>query len=107
MCLKYQKTPDDPFISEMDPVLKVWMFQNWLEDQKDKSELTKNHAYLIGSFWNPEAVKELMGQGNVIESTSEEFEESSELVRSNFKLNIGGPKNSEQVKKRRRRTLKD
>ena len=106
MCTKYQKTPDDPFITEMDPVLKVWMFQNWLEDQKDKSELAKNHAYLIGSFWNPEAVKELMGQGNVFESTAEEFDESSDLVRSNFKLNID-PTKKEDVKKRKRRTVKD
>lgn len=89
----------------MDPVLKVWMFQNWLEDQKDKSELTKNHAYLIGSFWNPEAVKKLMEDGSTFHSTEEEFDESSELVRNNFTLN--NINNLEQSKKRKRRTIKD
>ena len=106
MCTKYQKTPDDPFITQMDPVLKIWMFHNWLEDQKDKAELTKNHAYLIGSFWNPEGVRELMGKGNSIESTEEEFDESTELVRNNFKLNLN-PNETNIVKKRRRRTLKE
>ena len=105
MCSKYQKTPDDPFITEMDPVLKVWMFQNWIEDQKEKSELTKNHAYLVGSFWNPEAVKELMGQ-NSIQSTESEFDESTELVRNNFTINLDDTK-SDQSKKRKRRTLKE
>ena len=89
----------------MDPVLKVWMFQNWIEDQKEKSELTKNHAYLVGSFWNPEAVKELMGQ-NSIQSTESEFDESTELVRNNFTINLDDTK-SDQSKKRKRRTLKE
>lgn len=89
----------------MDPVLKVWMFQNWLEDQKDKSELAKNHAYLIGSFSNPEAVKELMGAGNVIESNEEDFEESLDMVRNNISLD-GNPV-MPQENRRRRRTIKD
>jgi imidazolonepropionase-like amidohydrolase len=60
----------------MDPIKKLWMFYNWVEDQKEKIEITKNHAYLIGSFINPEAVKKLMGEGNTIQSSEEEFEES-------------------------------
>lgn len=65
----------------MDPVLKIWMFQNWLADQNDRNELAKNHAYLLGSFWNPEAVKNLMDDGNTHVSTDEEFEETSKWVK--------------------------
>lgn len=41
----------------------------------------KNHAYLLGSFWNPEAVKRLTGEGTEQHiSTDEEFEASSRMV---------------------------
>ena len=65
----------------MDPVQKMWMYNNWIADQNDKAELAKNHAYLLASFWNPEAVKEILGEGNVHESTNEEYEESLRIVR--------------------------
>ena len=88
----------------MDPVLKIWMFQNWLEDQKDKSELAKNHAYLVGSFWNPEAVRDLMDKGNTYESSDEDFEESINLIKNNRKVDTGEP--SAQYT-RKRRTLRE
>lgn len=81
----------------MDPVQKVWMFENWLADQTDRAELAKNHAYLLASFDHPDAVKQLVGEGNVHESTDEEFEESSRLVRE---LNL---KALEKGKNQRRR----
>ena len=65
----------------MDPVQKMWMFNNWVEDQNDEAELAKNHAYLLASFWNPEAVQQIVGDGNTHQSTEEEFEESSRMVR--------------------------
>ncbi len=64
----------------MDPVLKLWMFENWIADQRDQGELAKNHAYLLGSFINPEAVKQLTDTGNKHESTEEEFAETIKLV---------------------------
>ena len=57
----FKCTPDDPRITDMDQVQKIWMFENWLADQEDLAELAKNHAYLLASFSNPEAVKELVG----------------------------------------------
>ena len=86
----------------MDPVQKAWMFENWLADQKDQAELAKNHAYLLASFWNPEAVKQILGEGNCVhESTTEDFEESTSMIKeinknNEEKLNI----------RRRRRHLK-
>ena len=88
----------------MDPVQKFWMYENWLADQNDDAELAKNHAYLVASFWNPEAVKQILGEGNVHESTNEEFEESSKMVRemSLQKFNL---ENQNQNKRHRRRNL--
>lgn len=101
----YKTTPDDKRITEMDPVQKIWMFQNWLADQNDNAELAKNHAYLIGSFTNPEAVKQLMGDNNVFESTDEDFEESTKMVRdASLLLQAPSPIDN---RKRHRRTLKE
>lgn len=72
---------DDSDIVDMDPIQKMWMYENWLADQNDQSELAKNHAYLLASFWNPEAVKQLLGDGNKHTSTDEEFEESTRMVK--------------------------
>jgi hypothetical protein len=90
----------------MDPVQKVWMYENWLADQNDNAELAKNHAYLLGSFWNPEAVKQMMGDGNVHISTDDEFEESTQMVRDmNLKILEESNFNDSVPKRRKRRTL--
>lgn len=86
----------------MDPVQKIWMYENWIEDQNDKAELAKNQAYLIASFWNPEAVKDIMQKGNVSVSTDEEFEESCRLVKEQNQLIDKSKKN-----KKRRKRLKE
>lgn len=90
----------------MDPVQKVWMYENWLADQNDNAELAKNHAYLLGSFWNPEAVKQMIGDGNVHVSTDDEFEESTQMVRDmNLKILETSNSNDSVPKRRKRRTL--
>lgn len=86
----------------MDPVQKMWMFENWLADQTDKMELAKNHAYLVGSFINPEAVKQLLND-NVYQSTDEEYEESLDMVR---KANVKKPSEKKQSSGRKRRNRK-
>jgi hypothetical protein len=103
----YHTTPDDPRINDMDPVQKLWMYENWLGDQNDNAELAKNHAYLLASFTNPEAVKQILGEGNTHISTDEEFEESSKMVRNlnmkEFQLQQTKP---EVSSRRKRRNLK-
>jgi len=92
----------------MDPILKIWMFHSWVEDKSENVNLVKNHAYLLGSFSNPEAVKQAMSEGNKIVSSEEAFEESSNIVKSQS-LNINNIISNnidEPIKKRRRRTLK-
>lgn len=110
--------PDDPFINEMDPVQKIWMFYNWFADQKDIVEVAKNQAYLIGSFHNPEAVKKLLDQENNSHiSSDEEFDETSRMVlegnvplpdelklKNNF--NKFDNKQENKINKRKRRSIK-
>lgn len=95
----------DPELTEMDPVHKAWMFENWVADQLDQVELAKNHAYLLASFSHPEAVKQILGEGNVHESTEEEFEESSRMVREASLKALGLNKINNSVRKRKRRTV--
>jgi len=94
--------PDDPLIVEMDPVQKHWMFENWLEDIRDSSELAKNHAYLLASFSHPEQVKRMMGEGiETHQSTDEEFEESMRMVGE-----INSKKENQKIKTKKRRHLR-
>jgi len=91
--------PYDPEIEDMDPILKLWMFENWVADQNDDVEMVKNHAYLVGSFINPEAVKKLLGEsGQVHKSSDEEFEASTQMVVDDAKI--------EKKKTKRKRKLK-
>lgn len=90
--------PDDPFIVNMDPVQKIWMYENWLEDMSYNIDLIKNHAYLTASFSNPEGVRKAIDSDkNKIVSSDESFEKSLQMVR-----NFG----KEKPQKRRRR-IKD
>jgi hypothetical protein len=71
------------FIDKIDPIEKMWMYHHWIQDQKDNIELAKNHAYLIGSFSNPEAVKKIIdneSNKNIHSSTDEEFENTIKII---------------------------
>lgn len=95
---------DDPRIVDMDPVHKTWMFNNWIADQNDKAELAKNHAYLLASFSNPEAVKEILGEGNVHESDETEYEESLKMVKDQS-FSLMKAKEANPARRRRRRPI--
>ena len=101
--MKMKNTIDisDPEITEMDLVRKMWLYSQWLGDHRDDAELAKNHAYLLASFSNPEAVKELVGLGNKHVSDDQEFEESSNMVREmNMKLDLDNLKSKPNRRKR-------
>jgi hypothetical protein len=89
----------------MDPVLKLWLYHHWLGDQRDDAELAKNHAYLLGSFSNPEAVKEMMND-NKHESSDEDMEESMKMVMETDIRKLEGGQTPKR-RKRRRATLKE
>ena len=94
---------DDPRIVDMDPVRKLWMYEQWLGDQRDDAELAKNHAYLLGSFFNPEAVHSMMN--NVIhESSEEDMQESMRMVVENDVFGaVPLPPPEPPIKRRKRR----
>lgn len=94
---------DDPEIINMDPVQKMWLYNNWMADQFDNAELAKNHAYLLASFWNPEAVQQLVGDSNVHISTEEEYEESLRMVKDQSLKLMAEQK---PISRRKRRNLK-
>jgi len=79
LCKTFIKLPDDPFITEMNPVHKLFFFFHWLNENNAKYELAKNHAYIIGGFINPEAVKKLLGVGEIT-SSDEDLEGTLDLI---------------------------
>lgn len=79
------------------------MFNNWLEDNNENIELFKNHGYLIGSFFNPEAVKSITGSGNSYATSDEEFEETTRMVSEAIQKEREQQANEQKVRKRRRR----
>jgi len=83
----------------MEPVLKMYMFHHYLEDINEDVELAKNHGYLVGSFINPEAAKQIFNNNNYT-TTDEEFEESWKMVEESSK------KAEQQNKPKRRRRKK-
>lgn len=103
--------PTDKEIVNIDPVLKMWLFYQWLGDHRDEADLAKNHAYLLGSFWNAEAVQKLMND-NVHESSDDDMEESMKMITDSgsipLEVSMQKGKNTSQPNKRRHRaTLKD
>lgn len=104
----FKTEPNDDRITQMDPVQKIWMFNNWIADQNENAELGKNIAYLIGSFTNPEAVKKLLGEGSQEhQSTDAEFDESTEMLGKTI-IDIDGnikeikPEVSKPIQRKRR-----
>lgn len=106
LCKMYHKLPIDPFITEMDPVLKLWLYYNWLGDHRDDAELAKNHAYLLGSFWNSEAVQQLIND-NVHESSDEDMEESMRMVTEGLPGVFEVQEDKPPPRRKRRATLKE
>jgi hypothetical protein len=82
----------------MEPMMRAWMFHNWLEDFSDEHKMLENQAYLIGSFINPELVKKLLGVGaDTYTSSDKEFEELSKRIREQ------GKEQDKSLKKRKRK----
>lgn len=89
----------------MEPLMKMYMFQHWLEDTNEQVELFKHHGYLIGSFTNPEAVKQMLG-GNTYTASDEDFDEVSKKVAEAIKNQGETEKKIESNRKRRRKRAK-
>jgi hypothetical protein len=102
-----RKLPDDPEIEEMDPLIRTWMFYNWIEDYTDEYKMLENQGYLIASFIDPEGVRKLIGQDSSTHaSTDEEFEATSRKIReANKQLRANDGKTEKSGKRKRKRKI--
>ena len=58
--------PDDPELENMDPLMKMWMFNSWVEDNNENVDLLKHTGYLIGSFIDPKAARDIAENKNFV-----------------------------------------
>lgn len=81
MCQKYQKLPDDDWFERIDPMVWLWMYMSWVEDQNQKHKFARDYTIFLGSFSNPEAGKKMRDAEDPDYALSDdEFEESFKRV---------------------------
>lgn len=83
----------------MDEVVKWWMFWQWAKVNNINVENLQNQAYLIGSFINPEAVRDLLDKDSTYAVSDDDFEKSWEMVKSE-------PDESKQASNKKRKLKK-
>jgi len=99
--------PDDPLFEEMDPFIKLWLYEGWLNKEKRHHEALRHQAILIGSFTNPEMANKMVKRENPDHySTDEEFEQSYEYVKKFNRENPSINTNKHRRKRRQRRIIK-
>jgi len=92
--------PDDPWFEKLDenPVKKLWLFESWQEDEREKQEFARNNSIFLGSFYNMEMAQKLVSEEeSQYEATDEAFEETTKWVEQSR-----GPA---KPKRRRRRVI--
>lgn len=98
MCKQHGKSLDSPWFDELDPVLKVYMYEHWCRDKEEEFELARSQSILIGSFTNPSAAQDMLKSENPdFASSDEDFERSLQMIKESKK---------NQVRKRKRQQRK-
>lgn len=81
LCKTFGQTPDSDFLEEMDPAVKLWLYNSWAYDQEQEIEKIRNHAIFTGSFANPEMASKLVRKENPqFKSSEQDFDESYKLI---------------------------
>jgi hypothetical protein len=93
--------PDDPALEDMDPIMRAWMFNQWVEDYNDEFKLLENQGYLIGSFTNPEAVRKILGVDGVQHTSTEA--ESLEALKNLDKFDDNAAVSKKESKRDRKK----
>ena len=102
--------PDDPWFDELDPMLKIYMYQHWLRDHEEKNEFAKSYSTFIGSFYNPEMARQIMDSDkadNVTQTSEEEFDESTRWVLADREKHLNSTISDGRRKRRKRRKIID
>ena len=79
----FGKMPDDPFYEDINPYLKVWLYESWLHDRKMESERLRNQAILIGSFFNPEMAQRMVKDERPDFKTTD-LDQTTQMVRDHI-----------------------
>ncbi len=96
---KFGILPDDPFYENINPYLKVWLYERWLHDKELELEQLRSLAILIGSFFNPEMAYKMSKSENP-DFKSTDFEGATKAVREQILESRG-------KKKRKKRKVVD
>lgn len=73
--------PDDEWFDKIDPLQKLWLFESWQCDEKEKHEFAKEYGIFIGAFSNLEMAKQLSNPGGTsIKASDEQFEKLCEDI---------------------------
>lgn len=98
MCKQHGKSLDNPWFEELDPVLKVYMFEHWCRDKEEEFEMARSQSILIGSFTNPSAAQDMLKSENPdFASSDEDFERSLQMIKES-KKNQGRKRKRQQRK---------
>lgn len=77
------------------------MYENWIQDIKDKHEFSRNYSILTGSFSNMDLAQKMIGgDGSQIKSSDKDFESTVEMIEEDIK------KEDNKVRKRRRGVIR-
>lgn len=97
MCQQRGKDLDDPWFDEINPFLKVYMYEHWCRDKEEQFEMARSQAILIGSFSNPTAARDMLKSENPDFASSDvDFEKSLQMIED-------GKKNDDQKKRKRQK----
>jgi hypothetical protein len=86
----------------MNPLMKLYLYENWCEDLVEKNEFAKNYGTFIGAFSNIEMARAITGEGRTnIESSNEDFNlEDLENIRNQSVGKIDKKKDEKQRHRR-------
>ena len=88
----------------MNPLMKLYMYENWCEDLAEKNEFAKNYGTFIGAFSNIEMARAITGEGQTqIQSSNEVFDLAElENIRNHMPVKV---EKKEEPKRHRRRVV--
>ena len=85
----------------INPYLKVWLYESWLHDKELELEKLKDQAILIGSFFNPEMAYKMM-KNEEPDFASTDLDESNKMVREKI---LEAEREKKKRKKRKKRKV--
>jgi len=93
--------PDDPFYENINPYLRVWLYESWIHDMELEAEKLRNQAIFIGSFSNPEMAQK------IIKSDKPDFEatDSEETAKNLHEEIVKTEQQSKRKKKKKHKVV--